>query len=95
MDHDPEQELYDRAAFGKQIENFWSSPIGGYLRARANDCYTAGLVKLKSVDATNTADVMKAQNEVKVAEQFIDWLEEGVQEGLQALNLLEGNENDV
>lgn len=88
------QELLERAGFGKEVELFWGSAIGQYLRNRAQECYTTAIGELKSVDPTNAAAVMKAQNEVRVAEMFEQWLTEAVIDGMKALELLEGDDVD-
>lgn len=88
------QELLERAGFGREVELFWGSSIGQYLRTRAQECYTTAIGELKSVDPTNAAAVMKAQNEVRVAEMFEQWLTEAVIDGMKALELLEGEDVD-
>lgn len=87
-------ELLERAGFGKEVELFWGSGIGQYLRNRAQECYTTAIKELKSVDPTDPRAVMKAQNEVRVAEMFEEWLTEAVIDGIKALELLEGDESD-
>lgn len=91
MDND---ELLDRAAFGRQVELFWGSPIGGYLRERARTCYSDAIQALKSVDPTDARAVIRAQADVWKAEEFERWLSEAVLDGLKALELLEGENAD-
>jgi hypothetical protein len=88
------QELFERAGFGKEVELFWGSGVGQYLRNRAQECYSEAIQSLKSVDPTDTRAVMKAQNEARVAEMFEQWLSQAVLDGLKALELLEGEESD-
>jgi hypothetical protein len=88
------QELLERASFGRQVEIFWGSDIGQYLRNRAQECYSAAIEELKSVDPTDSRAVMKAQNEVRVAQVFESWLTEAVVDGVKALELLEGDSSD-
>lgn len=87
-------ELLERAAFGRQVELFWGSAVGGYLRERARTCYSDAIQELKSVDPTDTRAVMRAQANVWKAEEFERWLSEAVLDGLKALDLLEGNDSD-
>ena len=87
-------ELLERAGFGKEVELFWGSGIGQYLRNRAQECYSEAIQNLKSVDPTDTRAVIKAQNEARVAEMFEQWLSQAVLDGLKALELLEGEELD-
>jgi hypothetical protein len=88
------QELLERAGFGKEVELFWGSGVGQYLRNRAQECYSEAIQSLKSVDPTDARAVMKAQNEARVAEMFEQWLSQAVLDGLKALELLEGEESD-
>lgn len=88
------QELLERAGFGKEVELFWGSGIGQYLRNRAQECYSEAIQSLKLVDPTDTRAVMKAQNEVRVAEMFEQWLSQAVLDGLKALELLQGEDLD-
>jgi len=88
------QELFERAGFGKEVELFWGSGVGQYLRNRAQECYSEAIQSLKSVDPTDTRAVMKAQNEARVAEMFEQWLSQAVLDGIKALELLEGEESD-
>lgn len=89
------QELYDRAAFGKQIEQFWSSAVGNYLQSRATECYTAAIQGLKSVDPQDWKAVQHLQNEISKAEQFKQWLSDGVADGLKALDIIQGNDDEL
>jgi hypothetical protein len=89
-----EEEWWQRATFGKQVELFWGSQIGIYLQNRARECYTAGIAELKSVNPADASAVMAAQNKVWQAEQFERWLSEAVLDGAKALELLEGESDD-
>lgn len=88
------QELLERASFGKQVELFWGSGVGQYLRNRAQECYSEAIETLKSVDATDYRAVIKAQNEARVAQMFEQWLSQAVLDGLKALEILDGEELD-
>jgi hypothetical protein len=83
------EELYARAAFGRQVDQFWSSAVGNYLRGRALECYTTAIKELKSCDATDTKRVMRLQGEVWRAESFEDWMSEAIMDGLKSLDLIE------
>ena len=89
-----DQELWDRATLGKQVEAFWSSRIGEYLRDRANSEYVDYIGKLKVVDPTDARAVMHAQGRVWQAENFEQWLSELVLDGLKSLEIIEGNEDE-
>ena len=83
-------ELYQRAHFGKEVELFWSSRVGGYLQDRARECYTAAIRELKTVDPHDTKKIMSLQNDIWKAEEFEKWLSEAVLDGLKSLEILEG-----
>ena len=89
MDND---ELLDRAEFGRQVELFWGSRVGGYLRTRAQQEYTEAIQELKSVDPTDSKAVMRAQANVWKSESFEQWLTEAMIDGFKALEILEGND---
>ena len=86
-------ELYARATFGQQVQAFWDSDVGGYLRTRARECYTAAIRELKSCDPADWKNVAKLQGEVWRSESFEDWLSEGILDGLKSLDLLEADED--
>ena len=89
-----DSELLDRAQFGRQVELFWDSRVGGYLQTRIRECYTAAIRELKVCDPTDTKLVMRLQNEVWKAESLETWLSEAVIDGLKSLEILEGEEED-
>lgn len=86
MDRD---DLLERAQFGQQIELFFGSQVGQYLRNRALEQYNAAIEQWKSCDPTDTRLVMKLQNEARVAEWFEQWLTEAIIDGAKALELLQ------
>lgn len=86
--------LLNTAAFGRQVDEFWSSDIGKYLHLHASTCYSSAIEELKKVKPTDSAAIMAAQGKCWQAENFILWIEEAIARGLEALNLLEGNTDD-
>jgi hypothetical protein len=92
--HEQKLQLLRTAAFGRQVEEFWSSDIGKYLHLHASTCYSSAIEELKSVNPSSSAEVMQAQGKAWQAENFILWMEEAIQRGLESLNLLEGNTDD-
>jgi hypothetical protein len=87
-------ELLERAAFGKQVELFWGSRVGSYLRDRAQECYTAAIVQLKTHDPTDAKGMQHLQNEIWKAEEFERWLSEAVLDGMKSLEILESDDNE-
>ena len=89
-----DEELLQRAAFGKQVELFYTSRVGSYLRDRAHECYTTAIEQIKSVDPTDTKRVMALQNDIWKAEQFEKWLTEAMIDGFKSLEILESDGSD-
>lgn len=92
MDRD---ELLERAAFGQNVQSFWDSDVGSYLRNRAREVYTTALEGLKSVDPMDYKKVATLQAEVFKGESFERWLSEAILDGLKALDLIEGDDENV
>ena len=85
-------ELYARAAFGREVEEFWDSRIGKYLQAHANTQYTSAVEDFKFADVTDSKELLKIQARMLLADSFKDWLSSAIAEGLRSLGLLEGTE---
>lgn len=92
---DGSDQLVASAVLGQQIENFLRGDVGKYLQARANRVYNAAIDEFKSCDPSDTAKVVKIQADVWKAEAFMTWTSEGIQEGLTALGILEGIDDDT
>jgi molybdopterin converting factor small subunit len=90
---DEEQEvLVRRAIFGKQVEDFLSSDIGRYLLVRAADQAETAMDKLKVCVPTEGKTVQALQNDIYVAESIRTWLAQAIQDGINALNIIESPE---
>lgn len=89
---DRQEDLMPVAIFGRQVGQFMSSDIGKYMLGRARDQYEAALDEFKRCDVNDVEVVRGLQNQMKMAENVRSWLEQAVQEGLQALKLLEDGE---
>lgn len=86
------QELLQRAEFGRQVELFWGSRIGGYLRDRLAEVYTSAVEELKKVDPEDSKRIRHLQNEIYKASSVEQWLSDAVLDGLKSLEILEGND---
>ena len=80
--------LLRRAAFGQQVEAFWTSDIGGYLIARIESGLEASFDQLKVCDPKDGRIVQALQNEIWKAETLKQWLTDAVVDGLAAVNIL-------
>lgn len=89
-----QSELFQRAAFGRDVQNFWSSAVGEYLHERVMECYTAAIRELKNCDPTDAKKIVKLQGEAWRAESFETWLSEAITDGLKSLDLLDSGEVD-
>lgn len=90
-----DEELLERAVFGKQVESFLASDVGRYLQARANSVYNAAVEDFKRVDPADVNKVRQIQADMWKAEAFTGWLGQAVQEGLTALGIIEGRDDDT
>jgi hypothetical protein len=88
-------ELMQRAQFGREVELFWGSRIGQYLRERATECYTSAIQELETVDPTDVKRIIKLQSDIFKAKSFDTWLSEVVTDGLKSLDLLEGESGNA
>jgi len=90
MEYDELQiELFERAAFGKQVDAFMGSDVGKYVMERAQQQRKDAIAEFAQVDATDTSAVQAIQNKLKVAEMVVQWLRDAVMDGLKAFQILE------
>ena len=78
--------LWDKAVFGKQVEEFLGSDIGKYLLSKADRELSQAIIALR--DCTPD-QLVRFQSDMKRAESIREWLVEAVEEGLRAMNLIE------
>ena len=81
--------LVQRAVFGKQVEAFLNTDIGRYMVNRALDQKKDAQDLFTKVDCHNPVEVQKVQSAILVADAIVDWLQDAVADGIQALNLIE------
>lgn len=86
--------LYASAVLGEQIESFLRTDVGKYLHARSIRVYNAAVDEFKVCKPTDTSEIIRIQADMWKAEAFLGWLSQGVQEGLTALKILEGMDDD-
>jgi hypothetical protein len=82
--------LWEKAIFGKQVDDFLSSDIGKYLLHRAEKEYFEAILALRDCGPEN---LLKYQSDMKRAESIRAWLADAIDKGLRAHKLLE-EEND-
>lgn len=87
-----EEVLIRRAVFGRQVESFYCSDIGKYVIARCKELRYTAQQDFKNCDPTDHKQVMRIQQNVKLADAIENWLGEAIGDGLRALNILEDME---
>jgi hypothetical protein len=92
---DQSDQLIATAVLGQQIDSFNKSDIGRYLQGRSKRVYNSAVEDFKRLDASNTEAVRKCQTDMWKAEAFMGWLEQGIQEGLTSLGILEGIDDET
>jgi hypothetical protein len=90
MDEIEDKELLiQRAVFGQEVEQFLSSYIGKYLLARAQEQVEVAQRAFRDVDVTDVARLTVLQNRINVASSIPDWLVDAINDGAQALQLID------
>lgn len=82
-------ELWPKAVFGRQVEEFLCSDIGKYLLDKAARDWESAVNGLRNC---KPEDVYRFQADMKRAESIRMWLATAVDEGLQALDLIKSGD---
>lgn len=89
-------EKFTTVGFGLDCQQFFDSPIGKYLKHRAEQDVEDGVEALKEVDAADTNKVRQIQSDIKRAESFMYWMAEAINAGKEAATqLLEAEQSDT
>lgn len=91
MSDEQDKMLWDTAVFGKQVEEFMRSNVGQYIMAKAQRDYLEAVRHLR--DCT-TDELVQFQSDMKRAESIQGWFVSAIEEGLRALNVIEGKEDE-
>jgi len=94
MQLDANDPIVETAVFGQQVEQFLSSEIGRYLIDRAEREAEHAADALKTVHPWRTRRIRELQNIIWVSERVQKWLGEAILDGRQALNVIEGNDDE-
>lgn len=84
-----QKSLSDAARLGYLLREFQDSPVGVFLYKKAMENIKAGLYELKDVDPHDSKKIQEVQNKIKVADNFQQWIEEGIFEAEQAERYLQ------
>jgi len=87
---DPDIEM---ATIGIELENFISKKAGKYLVDLATSTMDEGFAKLLTLDPQDDLKEFRSTMlEIKVAQQALTWIHEGIQEGLLAQDKIRDEE---
>ena len=87
---DPDDPRVRSAALAELVREFWLSPIGQYLKQRAQEQAEEATKKLVLLAHKLTMnDRLCAQTEIWRAEKFVEWLGEAYEAGMADLKILE------
>lgn len=87
---DPSDPVVNSAVFGKQVEAFLTSDLGTYLVRKSEEEEALASERLiVGAHTMSIKDILAEQATITRARTFRDWLAYAVQDGLQALEMLE------
>jgi CHASE3 domain sensor protein len=81
---DERADLKAVAELGERVRGFKLTDVWRYLESRATEEIVASLDALKDVDAEDPKAIRQLQNRARVAELFLNWLDEAIQDGRNA-----------
>lgn len=91
-DLDPEDPNVRTAVFGKMVEDWIAGDVGAFVVKRYEARIEEVTERLKKVMPWRFLRIMRLQHELKVREEFLSDLGSAIQEGHNALNILEGKD---
>lgn len=86
---DPDSPLVRTAVLGKRVEDFLESDIGQYLIGQAETEYEEAMQKLATVSPWRRRRIQELQNDARIAGQFQRWLARAIENGHQAVQLID------
>jgi len=84
-------ELWKKAVFGRQVEEFLCSDIGKFLLDKASQDWEKAVMGLRNC---KPEELVQYQADMKRAESIRMWLAVAVDEGLQALDLIKSGDEE-
>lgn len=87
-----ENQLFETARLGVEIEKFIATPTGQYLWGKAEQLIADAYHEFLIADPMKPGEVMAAQNNAKLGAMFKTWLISGIEDGQNALVELEREE---
>lgn len=92
--NDEERVLFEEARLGQDALTFLRTPLGKWLQAVAKQEKQQSMEELLDIECTNRLEIMKAQMTAKIADNFIRWIGEAIQNGRIAEQQLEEMDED-
>lgn len=92
-DQDEKALLIQRAVLGEQVHVFLNTDIGSYMLNRSAAMREDAIAKLRGCDPEDANAVRKFQNEAWLADSVKQWLVDAIQDGLQAINIIDDRES--
>lgn len=86
-----EQDLADRVFLGAEVERFLSTPIGIRMLEHVEHQRNDAVISFSNVDPTDTSAVSRIQMQLKMADQFQQWLADALSEATEAVRVIEGS----
>lgn len=84
---------YQEYILGKEVDDFWRSPIGKYVIGRSLEESDNATKMLKDADPSDQERIRNIQSTIKIAEKSVLWLAEAIANGKRAQEQLEINED--
>ena len=81
--------LFAEINLGKQLKEFWSSPVGRYLNGRAVKSRSEAFESWMSVNPDDAEAIRELQFRARVPELFIQWIEQALNQAKHAEDVLE------
>lgn len=85
---------FETAKTGINLEEFKSSDAGKHMYEKAKGLREIVYEQFRTADANNVSEIQALQNQLQVADMYIDFLDNGIQEGQLAREELERLEQD-
>lgn len=81
--------LYAQVLMGDQAEEFFRTDLGRYILGHIEQEVADYVELLKHADPSNISEIIRLQSAIKVAESVPKYFAELIQEGRQALQIME------
>ena len=92
---EPEDELVELAKMGMEAEIFMTTPLGRFLEKKAKQEESDAIELLVNSDPDDAKINREMRNQIHVARMFLTWMQEAIQVGTSALQLLRQQEQDA